>query len=144
MQSETWGGEVVRISPTADEQTRTFAAYLLVDNTRQSHPLVPGTFVKATVQGPRHTNRILVPRGAIRSGRVFVVENGVAQTRPLTVERFLEDRALIRGDLHDGDRIILSHLDRLADGSPVRVSDEQAASATASTRPEKGADLSTP
>jgi multidrug resistance efflux pump len=142
--SVSWEGEVARVAPTADEQSRTFAAYVMVDNARQSVPLVPGTFVRAVVEGPVHPHRILLPRGAFRSGRVFVVEGGVARLRTPTIERFMQDRALINGDIHDGDRVILSHLDRLADGLPVRVHAGKPAAATASTRPSEADKVSTP
>ncbi len=140
----SWEGQVARIAPAADEQTRTFAAYIVVDNTQQAQALVPGTFVTAIVQGPIHANRILVPRGAFRSGRVFIVEDGVARVRLLAVERFLEERALVRGSIRDGDRVILSHLDRLADGSPVRVGEEHPTSAAASRPFQETGTVSTP
>lgn len=133
-----WHGTVARKAPAADERTRTFAVYVIVDNTQYADPppipssrgdhrgvaggLLPGAFVRAAVRGPVHRGGILVPRGACREGRVFVVEDGVARERSVTIERFIEDRALVRGDLHNGDRVILSHLEKLADGSPVRIS----------------------
>ena len=131
MTTDVWRGEVARIAPAADEQTRTFAAYVVVDNAGQVQPLVPGTFVRAVVRGPVYPNRILVPRGAFRSGRVFVVEDGVARLRSVAVDGFIEDHAMVGSGVRDGDRVILSHLERLADGSHVRVRSEQPASAVA-------------
>ena len=116
-----WTGEVSRISPDVDEQTRTFSAYVHVDNTHQSQPLVPGTFVRAVVIGPTYSDRVLVPRGAIRKNRVYVVQNGVVHERNVTAERFILDRAMIRGDLSGGETVILSHLEDLSEGSAVRV-----------------------
>lgn len=121
MPDAPWGGEVARIAPAADQRTRTFAAYVVVDNAKQQQPLVPGMFVRAEVRGPVHPDGILVPRRAIRNGKVFVVENDTAQERLVTTERLIEDRALVNGGLRSGDRVILSHLDTLADGSPVRI-----------------------
>ena len=116
-----WEGQVARIAASVDEQTRTFPVYLDVDNANQARPLVPGTFVRAEVQGPIHQNRILVPRVAIREGRVLVAEDGVVCPRPVRVERLIGDRALIEGDVQSGERVILSHLDTLASGTPIRV-----------------------
>ncbi len=116
-----WRGEIVRIAPQADEQTRTFAVYVVVDNAELGgQVLVPGSFVRAAVRGPVHAGAILLPRSACRNGRVFVVENDIARERLITIERFMEDRAMVRGPLLSGDRVIVSHLDKLADGSPVR------------------------
>lgn len=138
-----WTGLIARVGPTADARTRTFAAYVVIDNAGQAQfgqpinrlagglpALVPGVFVTARIQGPTHPDRILVPRRACRDGRVFVVEDNRARARSVVVERYLEDQAMVRGDGHSprragaglrsGDRVILSRLDRLVDGSPVR------------------------
>lgn len=132
-----WTGLIARVGPTADARTRTFAAYVVIDNAGQAQSgetdlpaLVPGVFVTARIQGPTHPDRILVPRRACRGGRVFVVEDNRARARSVVVERYLEDQAMVRGDGHSprragaglrsGDRVILSRLDRLVDGSPVR------------------------
>lgn len=116
-----WDGQVARIAPVADEQTRTFAAYIVVDNASLEHQLVPGTFVRVEVAGPRHAGALLVPRGACRHERVYVVENDLARARSVTTGRVMRDRVLITAGLTPGDRVILSHLDKLTDGSPVRV-----------------------
>lgn len=133
MRGSTWIGTIARVAPSSDEQTRTFAAYAVVDNRRQDRPLVPGAFVTARVNGPTLPSRLLVPRSAVRSGRVFVVENGLARVRSVTVDRYIEDNAMISGDLRDGDRIILTRVERLADGSPVRVRATESGEAHATT-----------
>ena len=116
-----WDGALARIVPVADRQTRTFAAYVVVDNTERARPLLPGTFAKALIEGPTYAQRLVVPRRACRAGQVFVVEDGLATARRVTTERLIEDRAIVTGDLQGGDRIILSHLEQLADGTPVRI-----------------------
>ena len=116
-----WDGEVARIAASADEETRTFPIYVDVDNAWQNQPLIPGTFVRAEVEGPVHHDRILVPRVAVREGRVFIAEEGVVRQRSVTIERLIGERALVDGELRGGDRVILSHLDKLASGAPVRV-----------------------
>lgn len=115
-----WTGSIARVSATADAQTRTFAAYVVVDNSVQAQPLVPGVFVTATIEGPTHSDRILVPRRAVRGGRVFIIEGDHAKVCIVSVDRHIGDQAMVRGELKSGDRVILTRLDRLADGSPVR------------------------
>ncbi len=127
MPGVSWNGQVARIAPSVDPQTRTFAVYVDVDNTGQELPLIPGTFVRAEVRGPIHHRRLLVPRGAVRIGRVLVVVEGVARERPVSIERLITDRALVEGSLRAGERVILSHLDRLSDGSPVRIEEPKRA-----------------
>lgn len=149
----SWHGQVARVAPAADETTRTFAAYVIVDNAEQSQPFIPGMFVGAEVQGPVYEDRILIPRGAIRDGCVLVAERGdppnatglaphaagrgtnssvgvapvqwVARQRSVSVELTfggLGDRAIVSGEIASGDRVILSHLSQLGDGSEVRLS----------------------
>lgn len=117
----SWHGSVARIGPTVDEQTRTFMAYVEVDNTAQPQPLIPGMFAKAGIEGPLHRARLLVPRGACREGQVLVVEDGIARARAVVTERIIEDRAMVSGSLRAGDQVILSHFGQLTHGSAVRV-----------------------
>lgn len=118
----SWHGRVTRLGPSVDERTRTFSAYVGVDNTAQAQPLVPGTFVTARVRGPDYAARILVPRSAIREGGVFVAQNGTARYHAVTVERIINDRVIVRGGLRNGDLVIISHVPQLGEASPVRLS----------------------
>ena len=63
------------------------------------------------------------PRSAIRRGHVLVIEGEQARKRAVTVETLIGDRALVTGDIRSGDRVILSHLDSLEQGSRVRVTE---------------------
>lgn len=115
-----WSGEVERASPSADERSRTFQAYVVVDNLRQETPLVPGYFLRAEVTGPTLTDVLLVPRGAIVDDHVFVVNGDRAARRGVQVERLLAERAVVTGDFAPGDRVIVTNLDVLEEGSVVR------------------------
>ncbi len=115
-----WRGTIERVAPVIDTQTRTYATYVIVDNRKQKQPLVPGTFVTATIDGATLRDRLLVPRRAIRNGRVFVLRDGHAELRLVEMEHTILDRAIVTGAVRAGDRIILSHLDMLIDGSSVR------------------------
>ncbi len=128
--SVTWNGQVVRVAPVADENLRTFAAYVEVDNSVSNTPLVPGLFVQANVLGPEHESVLLVPRGAIRRGMVLVANEGLVEQRNVKIQRFVEERAIVAGEIYDGDRIILSHLDSLVQGSRVRVAEENSLATT--------------
>lgn len=110
-----------RIGPDVDEQTRTFSVYVRVNNSDQSHPLIPGMFIQAMVIGPTYSDRVLVPRGAIRNNRVYIAMNGMVHERSISVERYILDRAIIEGDLSEGETVILSRLEDLSVGSSVRV-----------------------
>jgi len=115
-----WTGAVERLSPSVNPQTRTFIAYVAVDNTRQDHPLVPGVFVEARIEGPTYADRLVVPRGAITDGRVMVIADGAVHARRVEIERIIGDHAVVTGDVRPGDRIAVTRLTRLEDGDTVR------------------------
>jgi len=117
----TWDGVLARVGPSVDEQTRTFPVYIEVDNAKQVQPCVPGTFLRAAVQGPTHPDAILVPRGSIRNGAVFIAAGGKAAKRAVSVVRRIGDRVMVAGHDLDGQMLILSHLSSLTDGAPVRL-----------------------
>lgn len=116
-----WTGRVVRISPEADQMTRTFELYVEVNNNEQAEPLRPGSFLRAQLEGNPLRDILAIPRGAIRDDRVYVAVDGRAAVRRVTVERTLLDDAIVRG-VSPGDVVITSNLDALYDGAPVSVS----------------------
>jgi RND family efflux transporter MFP subunit len=122
-----WDGSVARISPSADTRSRTFAAYVEVDNDTQETRLVPGYFVRASVDGPMLRQVLAVPRGAIIDDHVYVVNDDVAHIRTVRVEKYVQERAVVTGDLRPGDLVILTNLDVLYEGAEVRTEAHPAA-----------------
>lgn len=119
-----WSGRVARIGPVADERSRTFTAYVEVDNRSLASPLLPGYFVKAVVDGPVVVNALAVPRSAVIGGRLFVANGSHAHERRVTVEHTLGDEVVLSGEVAAGDEVIITNLDLLFDGALVRVADE--------------------
>jgi multidrug efflux pump subunit AcrA (membrane-fusion protein) len=116
-----WEGVVARIAPLSDEKSRTFAAYIEVDNDSQETPLVPGQFLVARVEGPVWTQVVAVPRGAIVGDHVYAVNDDVVHSRKIRITREVGEEAIVTGELEPGDRLVLTNLDVLADGVTVRV-----------------------
>ena len=116
-----WHANVVRLSPTADAGSRTFLAYLEVDNQKQQVPLVPGVFLTAKVEGHIIEDALVVPRGALIEGHVFVANGKSAHRRKVRIETLIGDEAVVSGELRSGDRLITSNLDILHDGASIRV-----------------------
>lgn len=115
-----WAGRIARIGPSADEATRTFSVFAEVRNDDQHDPLMPGMFVQARVEGPTLRDVLIVPRGSIENGRVFVCRDGRVYQRRVRVDRHLLDQAVVEG-LAPGDIVVTSNLDALYDGAPVEV-----------------------
>jgi RND family efflux transporter MFP subunit len=124
-----WEGEVRRISPVVDDQDRTFSAYLVVEGTPLENPVPPGTFVLADIQGRRFTDVMPVPRVAFVGPRVYVAEGSGLEEVPVharepKVLRMLPSTALVVGGIEPGDRVVVTNLEQIADGSRVRVTSE--------------------
>jgi len=118
----SWTGRVKRVSPTASETTRTFKLYAEVNNAEQTQRqrLIPGFFVRATIDGLALENVLIVPRGAIQQGRVFVYNDGTSHPRDVQIVRHLLDQTVVTG-LQPGEIVIISNLDALYEGADVRV-----------------------
>ena len=122
----SWAGRVHRLSARADRRSRTFVAFVEVDNTRHNPPLVPGYFLRAWIEGPTHEAALLVPRSAVRSGEVLVVEDGLARRVNVEILRWLPDHGLVAGGLTAGQRIVVPYDANLYDGAAVDAVDAAA------------------
>lgn len=134
-----WSGKVVRIAPEADPQTRTFTAFVEVEQDPGSaSPLLPGQFVVGAVRTGRTERVMLVPRRAVEDDHVYVAATAEdPDGRSLHVARRIPVSVLfhIVGDMPDldpvetqwsalrigerlrlGDPVIVSNLDDLHEG----------------------------
>jgi membrane fusion protein (multidrug efflux system) len=98
--------------------------------------LMPGQFVRARLLGASYPKGILVPQKAIQqSGQGYFVwtidKDNKAQTRPIEVGNWMDDKWLILGGLHEGDTLIVDGFMRLAPGVPVKQVEPKPAAAPA-------------
>ncbi len=114
-----WQGVVKRLDARIDPISRTFQAFVVVDNAAAGQALVPGAFVRVTIDGPRYPSAITIPRIAMRNSHVFVANGGRADFRMVKVERYVGELALIKTGLKAGEKVILTNLDRLQDGTMI-------------------------
>lgn len=120
-ESPRWSGEVVRISPEADDRSRTIYIFIRVDNRTQPVPLLPGMFVHARIDGPVLNDTLAIPRDAILNGRLFVANSENVSIRRPNVLRTLQSLAIIESGVEAGDQVILTNLDVLFDKAKVQV-----------------------
>ncbi len=117
-------GRVSRIYPTIDRMSGTFRVEILIDNADLS--LRPGMFARValhlgTMEG------LLVPALAVRKQVgsderfVFVVENGVAHRRRVTIGRSFDDRLEILAGLEEGEMLVVSGQHNLMDQLEVNI-----------------------
>ena len=90
------------------------------------HLLLPGMFVRAVIDEGTNDHAMLVPQEGVthdRNGRATVLvvgkDNKVSQ-RPVSAPRTLGDSWVIEGGLQEGDRVVVSGVQRVKAGMVVR------------------------
>lgn len=113
-------GTVGRLAPRVSTEDRTFFAYVVIDNrTEPGAPVPPGAFVTARVDGRQFTDVIVLPRTAFVGRRVYVHHDGVARRKEPSILYTLPHVLLANGGLEEGDELILTNLEEIADGTRV-------------------------
>jgi len=115
-----WTGTVVRAAPKADSSSRTINVYVRVENSEQNSPLLPGTFVHARIDGPTIHDAVTVPRDAIQSQSVYIVDDGRAKRQEIEIARSLGPVSVIASGIEPGDQVLLTNLDAVFDGAAVK------------------------
>jgi membrane fusion protein (multidrug efflux system) len=126
---ETFLGHVSRVGSASDPTARALAFEVLVPNA--DHRIRPGFFGHGDVVVRHDEHAVAVPRSAITTfagvTKVFVIEDGVARERPVTVGVDLGDGwvEILQG-VTRGQVVVTSGLSRVTDGAAVAVRDEAA------------------
>nr|WP_281434842.1 efflux RND transporter periplasmic adaptor subunit [Rhizobium lusitanum] len=90
--------------------------------------LLPGMYVRATIQEGIAENSFLVPQRAVfrntkgEPTAMFVAADGKVQQRVLKVQRSIGNSWLVNEGMTDGDRVIVEGSQRVRDGQEVTVS----------------------
>jgi RND family efflux transporter MFP subunit len=116
----SYTGTITRIAPALDEQSRTLLVEAEVPNPQGT--LKPGYFAHVTMDLGQD-RAVFVPETAVLRyagvARVFVVENGIAHAREVKTGTLMGNQIEITEGLRTGERVVVSEVDRLADGTPV-------------------------
>jgi len=124
----SWNAEIVRTDSRFDPQTRVLYAYAEVRNpfATGKAPLVPGTFVDATLSGEDVSQAVIIPRNGLRGDdRVFVAKaDNTLEIRTVTVRDSDRQRAIILDGLSGGEEIIVSPIRGAASGMKINVVDK--------------------
>lgn len=123
MKSDTLKGELTQLSPAIDEDTRTFAGYILIDN--PDLKLRPGMFAKADVITVRKDSVLSVPKEIVTTRRgnkiVFTVNRSAAEEKVIVTgindDKYVE---VVKG-LEKGQKVTVKGYEWLRDGSKVKV-----------------------
>lgn len=117
-------GVVDFIDVNIDQNTSTVKMRAIVDN--PNYTLMPGSFIRVTVNDIQEKNVITIPQKALLQNPlgtiVFVEENGVAKPVPVTVGNEAGDKFVVKtGNIKSGDKIIVNNFFKVKAGNPVTV-----------------------
>ena len=119
---ELFRGRVLRISPVVDSATGTIRVTLEVDRHGR---LSPGMFAGVRLVTDVRDNALIMPKRALSleslADSVFVVEDGVAYRRNVTLGYEEDDRVEVTAGLRANDRVIVVGQDGLTDATPVQI-----------------------
>ncbi|MFP4057475.1 MAG: efflux RND transporter periplasmic adaptor subunit [Candidatus Brocadiia bacterium] len=123
---EVFRGTVHKVSPVADERTRTVEVEIHVPNPQRR--LKPGMFARVELVLEQRQGVPVVPRDAVlrHEGELyaFVVEGGKARRRPVELGIDAGEEAEVTSGLEAGEKLVVRGQRRLEDGTEVRVVEE--------------------
>jgi HlyD family secretion protein len=138
---QTFIGRIANISPSIDQQTRTFAVEILVDNSNRK--LKPGFFAKGTILTDIDNNVMALPEDALSIlagvSSVFLVENGVIRQQSVTVGAHQGTFYEIVDGLKGNEILAVTNLNQLVTGTKVKTAGDSSTARGA----EKSADSQT-
>ncbi|HYN86362.1 MAG TPA: efflux RND transporter periplasmic adaptor subunit [Pyrinomonadaceae bacterium] len=118
----SFAGRVARIAPNVSQESRTLTVEAEVENAEGL--LRPGQFATVRIQLPQSDPAVLVPARAVRTdggtSRVYVIRDGVAQERLVSLGQTEGDLVEVRGNVAADELVATSNVEQLSDGAPVR------------------------
>jgi membrane fusion protein, multidrug efflux system len=118
-------GKVARVTPLVEERTRSFEVVVQIPG---SDELVGGLFARASVTVGKVTSVLVVPPAALvrdgsdpLSAQAFVVVNGKAERKKVTLGVETPDAIQVKDGLKSGDVVVLDPPVSLSSGAPVEL-----------------------
>lgn len=115
-------GELVFVDSAVDTQTGTILLKARFAN--EGMRLWPGQYVTVTLIPQTDPSAITIPSAALQTGQtgrfVYVVQDGTAKRRGVTLVRTVRDRVVVAGELRAGERVIVDGAQRVQDGNRVQ------------------------
>ncbi|BBD08768.1 efflux RND transporter periplasmic adaptor subunit [Desulfovibrio ferrophilus] len=128
-----WQARFSRISDEIDPQTRTVGVYVVVDNPYLQAipggrpPLVKNMYCEVELRGQPRAARVIVPRSALREGRVHVAgPDDRLLSREVVVDYLQGNVASIASGLQAGERVIVSDVSPAIEGMMLSVEQDTA------------------
>jgi len=120
---DTLSGTITEVSPAINSVTRTFKAFVEIDN--PEHILRPGMFAKAEIIIAQRDSALVIPKDIILSGRsgkmVYIVDRGTARQRDISTGLENPDEVEVISGLEENDRYITEGFETLQNRSKVKI-----------------------
>jgi len=114
---QIFNGRVLSITPKGDPIARSYRVRVGLDGTT---PLLVGMTAETNIITRETKNALLVPAGALSSGKVWRVSDGRLQQQDVTIGAKGTDQIEITRGLSDSDEIVLAPDTTLKAGAAVR------------------------
>jgi len=118
---QTFHGPVTEVQPSADVQNRSFGVKVLLANPRGL--LHPGTFARGAIVTATTRNVLVIPYAAVLnapgSTTVFIVRDGRAFRRDVTLGASDSAGIEVKSGIDDGAEVVVRDQEGLVDGEPV-------------------------
>ena len=120
---EVFSGKIETISAKGDE-AHTYPVEVTFSNSKQN-PLKAGMFGRVKFISLKSSESIVIPRealvGSIKDAKVFVVDNGIAHERKITIGSVYENMLQVVSGLNNGEVIVVNGQNNLKDNFNVDV-----------------------
>lgn len=128
---KTFEGVIENVSPVVGGQSRTATAKVRIENPERL--LLPGMFARIRILLYSKKNTLVIPTDAVQGSEgeqyVFVIhaEDAVVEKRAVTVGYTRPDYSQIDAGVTEGELVAVSGLERLEDGTKIRLLETQEA-----------------
>lgn len=135
--SHAYHASITLVSGAADVQTRLVPVTAQIDDGEHQYWLRPGAFCEVTIVIGAARDAIVVPTVSVepteKGNIVFVVENGVAKSRPVALGMHTADGAVeVTRGLGAGEMLVVRGIEPLSDGAPVKIAEKTTLAAATS------------
>jgi RND family efflux transporter MFP subunit len=128
---KTFEGVIENIAPVVGGSSRTATARVRIENPERL--LLPGMFARIRILLYSKKNTLVVPTDAVQGSEgdqyVFALdsEKSVAEKRAVTIGYTRPDYSQVDAGISEGELVAISNLERLEDGSKIRLLETQEA-----------------
>ena len=118
---KSYSGELVSIDNLVDQSSGTITVKAKFGNSDEG--LWPGLICDSVVKFRLEKGLVMVPLEAIQTGQkgtfVYVVSNGLAQIRPITLSRYVDEFGIVTSGLKGEEDVVVQGQAQLSDGAKI-------------------------